>query len=71
MIEEIYQINFKEKQISAECGRLLLLDCLETIKQVAKELNISLEIDTKDVLKKSYTVYDIRYKIDDLYRRNL
>ncbi len=66
MIEEIYQINFKEKQISAECGRLLLLDCLETIKQVAKELNISLEIDTKDVFKKSYTVYDIRDKIDDL-----
>lgn len=63
IIEEVYQINFREKQISAECGKLLWLDCLETIEQVAKALDCNIEVDTKDVLKKTYTAYDMREKI--------
>lgn len=63
LIEEIYEVNFKEKQISAECGRLLLLDLLETLKQVSDEIGYCIEIDTKDVFKKSHTVYDMKEKI--------
>lgn len=62
LISNLFDINFKQNQISTECGKLFILDLLETISQVTTT-DYSINIEPSDILKENYTIYDIQAKI--------
>lgn len=64
-IDEVYTINFEENHISVEYGKLLILELIETMEEVARELKCSISIEPTEVLKEIYTAYDIKNKINE------
>lgn len=63
LIEDLFEINFKQNQISNECSKLFMLDLLETMSQIAKEMNCKINLEATDILKETYTMNDIQAKV--------
>lgn len=63
LIGELFEVNFRQNQISKECGKLFVLDLLETISQITKEMNCKISLEPTDILKEAYTIEDIQIKV--------
>lgn len=64
-IEAIYTLNFEQNHISVEYGKLLILELIETIKEVARQLKCDISIEPTEVLKEIYTAYDMKNTINE------
>lgn len=62
-LEKLFEINFREYQISSEQAKLLVLDILSTLLQVAKEIDYKMQLERIDVLKEKYTIQEIKEKV--------
>lgn len=62
-IEAIYDEAFHQNPISPEAGKLLLLNLIKTVNEIAKERNDPRQVDSKAVLKKVYTAHTMKDEI--------
>ena len=64
ILEKLFEANFKQYQLSLEEGKLLVLDILSTLTQLAKEVKYTMQIEAIDVLKEKYTIKEMREQIE-------
>ena len=73
-IESIFEEAFRKNPLSSEAGKLLLINLIKSVGEVAKQRQVPLELHPTDVLKKGCTARQIKERlmetVDFLCRQN-